>query len=205
MSWHLLGMTEENHKNLNSLLAEIWIQSLLNVKQGRFSATMLGAWMFSSFLSLLPQTSNFQVSANSWPQFKWATIKSIIFQDVSSCSPMKVIQHIGRTYRLHHEGWISMKAGGNVICCSEISVNFQQTTWRYIPEDSTLHNHRCDSLDPASYYQLMKAAFWFPELRANPAIWNKVICKKYNYILPCNNFVLLKWKLISALTLLHCL
>jgi hypothetical protein len=23
MSWHLLGMTEENHKNLNSLLAEI--------------------------------------------------------------------------------------------------------------------------------------------------------------------------------------
>jgi hypothetical protein len=27
------------------------------------------------------------------------------------------------------------------ICSSETSVDFQQTTWRYIPEDSTLHLH----------------------------------------------------------------
>jgi hypothetical protein len=26
------------------------------------------------------------------------------------------------------------------------NLNFQRTTWRYIPEDWTLHNHRCDSL-----------------------------------------------------------
>jgi hypothetical protein len=29
---------------------------------------------------------------------------------------------------------------------SEKSVVFQRTTLRYIPEDSTLHNHRCESL-----------------------------------------------------------
>jgi hypothetical protein len=29
---------------------------------------------------------------------------------------------------------------------SEMSVDFQRTTWRYIPEDRTLHNHRCENL-----------------------------------------------------------
>jgi hypothetical protein len=32
------------------------------------------------------------------------------------------------------------------ICCSETSVDFQRTTRRYIPEDITLHNHRCENL-----------------------------------------------------------
>jgi hypothetical protein len=32
------------------------------------------------------------------------------------------------------------------ICSFESSVDFQRTTLRYIPEDSTLHNHRCDKL-----------------------------------------------------------
>jgi hypothetical protein len=32
------------------------------------------------------------------------------------------------------------------ICSSETSVDFQRTTRRYIPEDSTLHNHRCENL-----------------------------------------------------------
>jgi hypothetical protein len=30
------------------------------------------------------------------------------------------------------------------ICSSETSVVTQQTTRRHIPEDNTLHNHRCD-------------------------------------------------------------
>jgi hypothetical protein len=31
-------------------------------------------------------------------------------------------------------------------CSSEISVDFQRTTDRHIPEDGTLHNHRCENL-----------------------------------------------------------
>jgi hypothetical protein len=31
-------------------------------------------------------------------------------------------------------------------CSSETSVDFQRTTRRYIPEDKTLHNHRCENL-----------------------------------------------------------
>jgi hypothetical protein len=33
-----------------------------------------------------------------------------------------------------------------VICSSETSVDSQQTTRRYIPEDGTLHNRRCENL-----------------------------------------------------------
>jgi hypothetical protein len=32
------------------------------------------------------------------------------------------------------------------ICSSETSVGFQRNTRRYIPEDGTLHNHRCENL-----------------------------------------------------------
>jgi hypothetical protein len=32
------------------------------------------------------------------------------------------------------------------VCFSETLVAFQRTTWRYIAEDSTLHNHRCEDL-----------------------------------------------------------
>jgi hypothetical protein len=31
-------------------------------------------------------------------------------------------------------------------CYSETSVDFQRFTRRYIPEDITLHNHRCENL-----------------------------------------------------------
>jgi hypothetical protein len=32
------------------------------------------------------------------------------------------------------------------ICCPETSVETQRTTRRHIPEDYTLHNHRCENL-----------------------------------------------------------
>jgi hypothetical protein len=32
------------------------------------------------------------------------------------------------------------------ICSSETSVDTQRTTQRYIPEEGTLHNHRCENL-----------------------------------------------------------
>jgi hypothetical protein len=33
-----------------------------------------------------------------------------------------------------------------VICSSEMSVDFQQTIQHYIPEDNTLYNHHCENL-----------------------------------------------------------
>jgi hypothetical protein len=34
---------------------------------------------------------------------------------------------------------------------SETSADFQRTVRRYIPEDRTLHNHRCENLRPYNY------------------------------------------------------
>jgi hypothetical protein len=70
---------------------------------------------------------------------KWTSdrMKSTIFWDI--------------TYRLHLQGWktkLSKKPAWKqeAICSSETSLDTQRTTWRYIPEDSTLHNHRCENL-----------------------------------------------------------
>jgi hypothetical protein len=38
-----------------------------------------------------------------------------------------------------------------VTCFSEMSVDFQWTTWHYIPEDRTLHNHCCENVKSYSY------------------------------------------------------
>jgi hypothetical protein len=37
------------------------------------------------------------------------------------------------------------------ICSSETSVETQRTTRRHIPEDDTLHNHRCENLKSYKY------------------------------------------------------
>jgi hypothetical protein len=39
---------------------------------------------------------------------------------------------------------------------SETSVGAQRTTRRYIPEDSTLHNHRCENLKSYNVNKLSK-------------------------------------------------
>jgi hypothetical protein len=67
-------------------------------------------------------------------------------------------QHIDSKFRVKEksEKETSVKAGGKqlffltlkmkAICSSETSVDSQRTTWCYIPEDGTLHNHRCQNL-----------------------------------------------------------
>jgi hypothetical protein len=88
---------------------------------------------------------------------------------IMSCSPLKVNQHFGGTYRLHLQGRRIRQARNQresrcfaslppaftlvsssahcstlkmeAICSSEKSVDFQQTTWHYIPEHSTLQNY----------------------------------------------------------------
>jgi hypothetical protein len=66
------------------------------------------------------------------------------FWDITPCSPLKDNRSFVGTYRLHLQT-LRMEA----ICSSEISVHFQWTTRRYIPKDTTFHNHRCGN--PKSY------------------------------------------------------
>jgi hypothetical protein len=104
-------------------------------------------------------------------------VKSTIFWDITSCSPLKVNWRFGGTYRLHFQSRkisqakTRMKAGGNqscfsaysltlkmeAICYSETSVDSRQTARRFMPEDGTLHNHRCENL--RSYIRNLCSSF----------------------------------------------
>jgi hypothetical protein len=84
-------------------------------------------------------------------------MKKFIFWDITPCSPLKVKRRFGETYRIHCQGRRISQAKyerGNsachllscwfrppkmdATCSSETSVDFKQTTWRYIPRDRTL-------------------------------------------------------------------
>jgi hypothetical protein len=59
--------------------------------------------------------------------------------------------HIGRSVLFYRSLFSTLKM--EAICSSETSVATQETTWRHIPEDDTLHNQRCENLK--SYILLM--------------------------------------------------
>jgi hypothetical protein len=44
-------------------------------------------------------------------------------------------------------------------CSSETSVDFQRTTWRYVPEDKNLHYHRCENLKSDNQYFSQKKIY----------------------------------------------
>jgi hypothetical protein len=68
---------------------------------------------------------------------------------MTPCSPLCVSRRFGGTYRLHLQGRrnvqqrTSKQAGGKYPPKRRLT---QRTTRRHIPEDDTLHNHRCENL-----------------------------------------------------------
>jgi hypothetical protein len=85
-------------------------------------------------------------------------MKSSIFWDIMPCSPLEISRRFGGIYRLHLQGriinrarnqresrWHSLPPAFTLVSCSayssEMPVDFQQTTRRFIPEDVTLQNY----------------------------------------------------------------
>jgi hypothetical protein len=60
------------------------------------------------------------------------------------------------------------------IYSSETSVDTQQTTQRYIPEDGTLHNHRCENLKPYTPWIGLQNYFIF-SLVHNFGFFSKIV------------------------------
>jgi hypothetical protein len=102
-------------------------------------------------------------------------MKSFIVWCITPCSLFKVNRCFGGIYRLHLQGRRISRARNQsqsmiwelclppafrlvscstysstlkmeAICSSETSVETRRTTRRHIPEDDTLHNHRCENL-----------------------------------------------------------
>jgi hypothetical protein len=76
---------------------------------------------------------------------KHLILKSYIFWDIMLCSWLQVT-----FFEAHIASIFGVKV--EAPCSSEMSVDFQQTTWNYIPEDRILHNHCCENLRFYIYY-----------------------------------------------------
>jgi hypothetical protein len=61
-------------------------------------------------------------------------MKMTVFWDVALCSLVEIDQSFRGAYCLHHQNLMIEE-----VCTSETSVNFYETTWRNITEDSHLH------------------------------------------------------------------
>jgi hypothetical protein len=72
----------------------------------------------------------------------------MIFWDVMPCS---AVASFPPACLLILAEIISSTLKMEAICSSETSVATQQTTRRHIPEDDTLHNHRCENLKSYIY------------------------------------------------------
>jgi hypothetical protein len=65
------------------------------------------------------------------------------------------------------------------IWSSETSVGFQRTTWRYIPEDSTLYSHRCENLKSYDVLLFLRVSSYKEEpftVAARSKAWTVFAC-----------------------------
>jgi hypothetical protein len=81
-------------------------------------------------------------------------LKCIIFWDVTPCSLCAC--HLLTCWFLLKLCSSALKM--EAICSSETSVATRQTTRRHIPEDDTLHNHRCENLKFCKY--ILLSGYW---------------------------------------------
>jgi hypothetical protein len=66
------------------------------------------------------------------------SFKSFNFWDITLCLP----SDFTLVSSLAYYSTLKMEA----TCFPETSFDLQRSTWRYIPEDRTLHKHRCENL-----------------------------------------------------------
>jgi hypothetical protein len=81
------------------------------------------------------------------PVYQICPFKSTIIWDMP-CRMFKVNRRFAGTYRLHLQGRRKSQQETSVkeMKVFETLVDIQRTTRNYIPEDGTLHNHRCEKL-----------------------------------------------------------
>jgi hypothetical protein len=76
-------------------------------------------------------------------------LKSSVFRDITPCSSLKVNRRFGKLCLPPAFTLFSCSAYSSILkieatCSDETSVDFQRTARRYIPENRTVHNCRCN-------------------------------------------------------------
>jgi hypothetical protein len=94
------------------------------------------------------QTVVLQQHRHTWMQTYLHLKSIIIFWDMTPYSPLSINRRfcLPPACLLGFAELISSTLKMEVICSTETSAETQRTTRRHIPEDDTLHNHRCENL-----------------------------------------------------------
>jgi hypothetical protein len=77
-------------------------------------------------------------------------LKMTVFWYVVPCSLVEVYQHFRGACCLHNQGDVALMM--EAASTPETSVNFYQTIWCNIPEDSHLHTHHHENLNLIEIY-----------------------------------------------------
>jgi hypothetical protein len=129
--------------------ADIWVVSVREIGLHMWLFLITGAELISLRISQICNRLLFIYHK----YFQQQIVKSFIFWDITPCSQLNVNGRFGGIRRLHLQ---KSKNNPSILprwrlgakYSSETSVDFQQTTRSYIPEDTTLHNDLCQNLKP---------------------------------------------------------
>jgi hypothetical protein len=96
--------------------------------------------------------------------FKYINLKCSIFWNISPCSPQKLNRRLGGTCRLHLQARKRRQARNQRESSSKQippkhRLTSKRTTGCYIPDDRTLHNHRCKNLKSCTVAMSIRTHF----------------------------------------------
>jgi hypothetical protein len=142
-----------------------WLNLFLNSRCNKhsFRKRFECSFMTSHLFSKQDISRTFQITEEEFKekyQDNKRLIKCNVFWDIAPYSLLKVSLSFGGIYGLQLRGGkinrtfhviscsvYSSTPKFEAICSSEISVDFQRTTRRYIAEYNILHNHRCEKFN----------------------------------------------------------
>jgi hypothetical protein len=114
-----------------------------------------------------------QLTSASFAMRSLLLVKCSVIRDIMPCGLMNVNQHFGgskkpvQKQQLFSSLAFSLTLKMEATCLSETSVDFQWSTWCYIPEGRILHNHSYEDLK--IFYQCSLHTFTQVTLHGNSA------------------------------------
>jgi hypothetical protein len=154
-----------------------WLLSIQKYYNACNSSPFTQLWLWFLFnmtsnITCIKTYTEHRIWVDGWnnrtKKIQTMNLKNSVFWVIMACSLLKVNWHFGGPCRVHSQGRRICFHTNFLLCSfsepqwwrrrsSEMSFDFQWTTWHYILEDRTLHNHCCEN--PKAYITIQKVPF----------------------------------------------